>query len=233
MQRRDALLHVSGLLEGGVGLSQSAITFDETGFERQGDRDGVIVWVTPKGDGLGLFHYPIPPDIHTDLSDVDRVRAFYRRRIREVGLGVIEIDTVVIDGSTAVRTILKAAQQPTGRTYLGALTLPFRDFSYVLKVQCEERGMTGMRDGVVLDDLMSSGETEAEIESGRILGWLDDPYDPTETGSMTRNKAERPQYDAQFPDHPLSRARWVLNHLEHTVTIDEAVKRQPGFVWRG
>jgi len=33
-------------------------------------------------------------------------------------------------------------------------------------------------------------------------------------------------------DHPLSRARWVLNHLERTVAIDEAVKRRPAFVWR-
>jgi hypothetical protein len=124
-----------------VGLSRSAITFDETGFERQGYRNGVLIWLTPKGDGLGLFHYPIPPDIHADLSKFDSVRTFFRRCASEVGLGVVEIDTVVIDGYTAVRTLFKAAQQPTGRTYFGALTLPFRDFSYVMKVQCEERAM--------------------------------------------------------------------------------------------
>jgi hypothetical protein len=214
-------------------LPRSALTFNETGFERQGYHNDVLIWLTPKGDGLGLFHYPIPPDIHADLSNIDSVRAFFRRCASEVGLGVVEIDTVVIDGYTAVRTLFKAAQQPTGRTYFGALTFPFRDFSYVMKVQCEERGMTGVRDTVVSMTLIKLGEIVVDVESGRMTGWLDDPYDPTEVGPMTRNKSERPEYDAQFPDHPFSRARWVLNYLEHTVTIDEAVKRQPGFVWGG
>ena len=211
-------------------MSQSAIAFDETGFERRGENDGVLIWLTPQGDGLGLFHHP-RPHIEADLSNVDRVRDFYRRSASEVGLGVVEIETTVVDGCTVVRTLFKAAEQPTGRTYHGALTFPFRDFSYVLKVQCEERGMTGVRDAFVSAALMVSGETG--IESGRMTGWLDDPYDPAEAGPMTRNKSERPEYDAQFPDHPLSRARWVLNHLERTVTIDEAVKAQPGFIWRG
>lgn len=210
-------------------MSKSAISFDETGFEPHGENNGALIWLTPMGDVLGLFHYSLPPDIHADLSNVDSVRAFYRRSVSAVGFGVVEIDTVVIDGCTAVRTLFKVAQQPSGRTYLGALTFPFRDFSYVLKVQCDEHGMTGMRDTVVSMNLMRSSETGPDTELGTMHGWLDDPYDPTETGPMTRNKSERPEYDAQFPDHPLSRARWVLNHLEETITLDEAVKRQPGF----
>jgi hypothetical protein len=187
-------------------VSRLAITFDETGFEHHGEDNGAIIWFTPKGDGLGLFHYPIPPDIHADLSNIDSVRAFYRRIVSQSGLGVIEIDTVLVDGCTAVRTLFKAAQQPTGRTYLGALTFPFRDFSYVLKAQCEELGMTGVRDAVVATRLMTSGEIWLDAESGCMTGMLDDPYDPSETGPMTRNKSERPEYDALFPDHPLSRA---------------------------
>jgi hypothetical protein len=214
-------------------LSRRAITFDETGFEYQGEENGALIWFTPKGDGLGLFHYPIPPDIQADLSNIDSVRAFYRRIVNQAGLGVIEIDTVLVDGCTAVRTLFKAAQQPRGRAYLGALTFPFRDFSYVLKAQCEEHGMTGIRDAVVFTTLRNSGDTWLDTESDRMMGWLDDPYDPSETGAMTRNKSERPEYDAHFPDHPLSRARWVLNHLERTVAINEPIKSQPAFVWRG
>jgi len=214
-------------------VSRLAITFDETGFEHQGEDNGAIIWFTPKGDVLGLFHYPIPPDIHADLSNIDCVRAFYRRIVSQSGLGVIEIDTVLVDGCTAVRTLFKAAQQPTGRTYLGALTFPYRDFSYVLKAQCEELGMTGIRDTTVGTKLMASGDIGLDSESGMMTGWLDDPYDPSETGPMTRNKSELPEYDARFPDHPLSRARWVLNHLERTVAINETIKSQPAFVWRG
>src|SRR5262245_1247648 len=214
-------------------VSRVPTTFDETGFDRQGEQDGVFIWFTRGGDGLGLFHYAIPPDIEADLRSLDSVRGFYRERVRESGLGVIEINTVTVDGLTVVRTLFKAVQEPTGRTYLGALTFPFRDFSYVLKVQCEERGVTGVRDAVILTSLMESGETGLDTATGVITGWLDDPYDPRETGPMTRNKSERPEYDYRFPDHPVSRARWALDHLERTVIVDGEIKRQPEFVARG
>jgi hypothetical protein len=212
-------------------LSQSAIIFDETGFEFQRQENGVSIWYTPKNDGLGLFHYPIPPDIGADLNDIESIRFRYRQLANEVGFGIIEVETVIVNDCKAVRTLFKAAQQPTGRTYVGSLTFPFRDFSYVLKVQCAEFGTTGIRDSLILDTMMGSGEVEIDMESDRITGWLDDPYNPREIEPMTRNKSERPEYDAQFPDHPLSRARWVLNHLEQSVNIDDTVKRQPGFVY--
>jgi hypothetical protein len=150
--------------------------------------------------------------------------------VNEAGLGIIEIETLVIDACPAVRTVFKGSQEPTDRTYLGALTFPFRDFSYVLKVQCEEVGMTGMRDMVVFIKLRRSGEPGLDLDGGRMTSWLDDPYDPNENGSMTRNKSERPEYDAEFPNHPLSRARKLLDHLERTVRISDTVKRQPRFL---
>ena len=94
----------------------------------------------------------------------------------------------------------------------------FQNFSYVLKIESPELGITGIRDACVFS------------KDGQLLaGWLDDPYDPTERGPMTRNISERPEYDSRFPDHPLSRARRVLDHLQRTITIDSFVKRQPKF----
>jgi hypothetical protein len=86
------------------------ITFDERGFKFRGQDDGGLIWSTPSGDGLALYRFPIPPDIRADLDDLDDLRAFYRRSITPAGLGVIEIETRVIDGCRAVRTIFKAAQ---------------------------------------------------------------------------------------------------------------------------
>jgi hypothetical protein len=208
------------------------IAFDETDFERQGERDGAFVWFTPKGDGLGLYHYAVPPDIEADLRSVDSLRTAYRRNALKVGVGVVEIETCVVDSCTAVRTLFKVAQQPTGRSYVGALTFPFQHFSYVFKVQCPELGITGVRDAVVCAKLISTGEIKIDSTSGEVLGWLDDPYDPNETGALTRNRSERREYDSQFPDHPLSRARWVLDHLQQTAAVEDAVRRQPVFTWR-
>ena len=211
-------------------MRKNPLTFDETDFESQAGRDGVLVWLTPKGDSLGLFHFAVPPDIEANLENVDGVRAFYARSAHEADLGVVETEVVTVDGCVAVRTIFKLAQGQAGRTYLGALTFPFRNFSYVFKVQSPEGGVTGIRESAVLAALMSRGTQALDTNTGQLSGWLDAPYDSNEAGPMTRNISERPEYDAQFPEHPLSRARWVLEHLQRTVVVDDDVKRQPKYI---
>jgi hypothetical protein len=89
--------------------------------------------------------------------------------------------------------------------------------------------MTGLRDTFVLDKMLASGEVT--LRGNGIQGWLDDPYDPAEAGPMTRNKSERPEFDAVIPDHPLTRARALLNHLERTVVISDDLGRKPSYVY--
>jgi hypothetical protein len=57
---------------------------------------------------------------------------------RNAGIGVIEIETLEIDGVPSIRTLFKAKDKDRerGLVYTGAITLPFRDFSYVVKVGC-------------------------------------------------------------------------------------------------
>jgi hypothetical protein len=107
--------------------------------------------------------------------------------------------------------------------------LYYAPIKYVFKVQSPERGMTGVRESVVFATLTSAGRSPFDPKTCQLTGWLDDPYDSNEAGPMTRNISERPEYDSQFHDHPLSRARWVLDHLQRTVTIDDAVKQQAKF----
>ena len=78
----------------------------------------------------------------------------------------MEIETVNIDGCLSVRTIFKTAINPDGRGrgYLGSITLPYRDFSYVIKVQSSEQGMTGMREAIVAERLMASGSMQLDQE---------------------------------------------------------------------
>jgi hypothetical protein len=208
---------------------KSLLTFDETNFEFRGAQDSVRLWLTPNGDSLRLFHFPVPPDIEADLHDMGSVRAFYRRVASQAGLGVLEIDTGVVNGCSVVRTLFKVAQGRMGRIYIGALTFPFRDFSYVFRVESPELGMTGSRETAVFAKLISKGEASIDTGSNPLTGWLDDPYDSNEVGPMTRNISERPEYDTLFPNHPLSRARWILDHLQYTLSIDDSVKRQPNF----
>lgn len=109
--------------------SYNSISFDATGLTLQGEANGARIWHTEAGDGLGLFYFDKSPDIGADINTLDALRHFYRNSVVPAGLGLIEVETLQIDGCLTVRTIFKSPQQPRGMTYIGSLTLPFRDFS--------------------------------------------------------------------------------------------------------
>src|SRR5262245_40724545 len=115
--------------------SLDSVTFDLPGLVLQGDLDGVRNWSTAQGDSISLNDFRIATDIEGDIRSTTSVRNFYRTGVVTSGAAIIEVDTPEIDRCLAIRVIIKVPQQPHGITYLGSVTLPFRDFSYVLKIQ--------------------------------------------------------------------------------------------------
>jgi hypothetical protein len=218
-------------------LSLNSVSFDTTGFTLEEDGDVRRVWHTASGDGVGAFLFNLAPDIEARLDSIDDVRRSYRASAMAAGLGVIEIDTPQVEGCIAVRTIFKAPQQPHGMTYLGAITLPFRDFSFVVKAQCAEHGTTGMREAIIFDAMLASGQIKPEDfaraeKTGTVPGWMQDPYDSTIKWSVLRNLSEDEQYDAQFPNHPLSRIRSLLHSVQSSLRLAPEVMNAPPYVFR-
>jgi len=161
-----------------------------------------------------VYFFPVPPDLPAQAASVDELAGFYRRLLGDSGGKLVEVGVVVAGGCPAVRAILSVPQQPTGRTYVGSLTVPFRDFSFVLKCQCAEGGPTGLKEALLFDRSLASNEP-MQIEGGRfqIPGWNPD--------------AE--SYDAEFPDHPVARARRVLTHVAASLVVADDVRELPGF----
>jgi hypothetical protein len=142
---------------------------------------------------------------------------------------MIEVEVLSLDGCDVMRTILKQPQRPRGNTYVGSLTLAVRDFAYEIKVQCEERGTTGIREAVVGDAWMKA---RGKVDPKDLLrGWNSDPYDPTFKAQVQRNVADSSDYDAQFPAHPLSRLRRVLDQMQGSLRIAASVKEAAPFVF--
>ena len=125
---------------------------------------------------------------------------------------------------------MSAPQQPHGMSYVSSITLPRRDFSFVVKIQCPEQGTTGIRDAMIGELMMRSGQVEIE-DNGQISGWWADPYDPIFDSGLARNLAEDEKYDGDFPDHPLSRLSPILRRIEGTLRVAADVKAEPGFVF--
>jgi hypothetical protein len=220
--------------------SLNSIEFDTSGFDFGGEHDGALIWYTPAGDGIGLWYFSIAPDLAVDLNAIDRVRDYHRASAINNGMAIVEVDVLQLAGCQSLRQIIKVPQQPKGMLYMGSITFPFRDFSYVLKVQCMETGTTGVRDSTVLAQKMSAGEVSFDEETKKLRGWMYDPYDPTISypllpsgGMCCYNSSDAVEYDRVFPTHPLSRLRKILAGIQSTLVVDRSVSNAPKFEYRG
>ncbi len=93
--------------------------------------------------------------------------------------------------------------------YIMNMNVAFDDAIWFVNSDFHEEGVTGMRDAMVLSMLQNEGE----LEAGSMDGWTQDPYDPDFKLGFLMNKSENAEYDAMFPDHPLSMARNLVSEL--------------------
>jgi len=212
--------------------SLASVTFDASGFRFHSEGDGTRVWSTPAGDRVGLYYFALKPDLDADLQSVDATRHVCRSRAAAIGAAIIEVSITIVDGCRALRQVIKVPQQPHGMVYLGSLVLPFRDFSFVVKVQCHEWGLTGVRDSVILDEATADGQvTWPDDDREGLHGWMYDPYDPALHDGFHYNLSEASEYDSRFPTHPLTRLRSVLAHLEQSIHVTTEVRHSPAYIF--
>lgn len=193
--------------------SPDAFTFDASRYEFQGDRDGARVWFLPEGGGVGLYFFPRKPDLPMRVTSVVQLRDSYTARM-DGKLQVVECRVLPLDGVPSIWLIAKGPDEQTrGSVYLGSLTIPFRDFSFVIKIQCQEQGATGMREALLVDEALKNGT--GRIEDGRFvpMGWSFDDE----------------QFDERLPQHPLSRVRRELRHIASSAHIEPKVRDEPRF----
>jgi hypothetical protein len=210
-----------------------ALTFDTTGWtEAQCHRDDVgcvRAWRNAAGDELTLCFYDTPPEPPIAHAALDDWRQYYREMLDSLGGGLVELAVVSLDGLPALKIVGKMPQPTGGLCYLGMLRVLRRSFSYALKLDCPELGLTGLREAMVLDRELARGPVGGGLV-GMPPGWASIPYDPTIRGRGLPTRADDAEYDAEFPQHPLSRLRHALGDLERSVVIAEHIKATPPYL---
>ena len=204
--------------------STDDLLLNSADWSLEGAESLTSTWRNSDGDGLGIYHYDSPPDIEASLDDLDGLRSFYRHMVANAGGAMLQLDVVRVAGVQAVRLCLKVPQPESGMTYIASLTFPFEHFSFVVKAQCAETGITGMRDTVVFAKLGMSAD-----RSGKVVGWDQDPYDATHMAPLLRNRSDDVEWDAMFPGHPLSRARRYMDSLSASITLTDDVRSAAPF----
>lgn len=193
--------------------SLDSVSFDTTRYQFEGEVDGQRTWFTPEGDGIGLFFFPMPPDLPPGAQSSSELREFYRGLVCKDEVQMIEFRLLPVAGVSSIWMVLKIPAKPHGMTYLGSLTIPFAGFSFVVKMQCEEQGVTGLRETA----LFLKGQKEGSVTLGADGKFAGD-WSPDD-----------PRFDDMFPDHPLSRLRREFGHIVASLQIQEATKKERPF----
>jgi hypothetical protein len=99
---------------------------------------------------------------------------------------VIEIERRDVDGGVALDVLHRMQYQPGGEIIMGHTLVPVHDGLFEARWLAREQGATGLRESVVLMKTIAAG-SDADF--------------------LPQAAYDHPEYDIEFPDHPLSRAR--------------------------
>ncbi|MGE8553749.1 MAG: hypothetical protein ACN6OB_07405 [Chryseobacterium jejuense] len=210
-----------------IKVNLHSVTIPDEGWTKVSEDNEAIRWVNPQQSALIVLHFfDKEPDIPT-AQDLDYLKKFYRNIAAASNGGTIETDIIHIHNIPCVKTIIKIPQEETGMAYIASITIPFENCSYVVKIQTDEIGITGMRDALILDRLHKVGEVEIDEEN--MKNWFEDPYDPDFKQGTLMNKSEQEKYDHEFPEHPLSIARSLIKSIAATIIFKKEIKELPSF----
>jgi hypothetical protein len=207
--------------------SINSITIPSFGWDKEEETISKIEWINEDATiSLLLNFFDIEPNIPT-ITDLKKIRDFYRNSISQVNGGLIEVDVIDLKGYKAIKTIFKVKQEPTGMIYLASLTIPFEKCSYVIKIQAPEFDVTGIRDAVILEKLLT--ENKITFKENGLENWFEDPYEKDFKSNCLMNKSELSIYDDMFVNHPLSQARKLIAEIEKGIEFKPEILRNKKF----
>lgn len=209
-------------------LTSRSVILPETGWKLIEQNAQERTWINETGNAaFSFFFFDIKPDLPFQTMNINAYRSSYRMAALKHEGGIVESDFVDLKGINGLRFIIKVPMGEHGMRYLSAVTIPFRNYSYVLRVQAEEAGTTGIRDAVVASQLMATGEIKPG-DNG-FENWFADPYDKIFRQGRLMNKSEDRKYDAVFPDHPLTIVRRMLQKLETEIQFAPEIYKAEKF----
>jgi hypothetical protein len=182
------------------------------GWELVHQESATAVWRDATGDVISLTRSTMEPSMPTPDSHGDGLRSYCRGVAEDQGAGLVEAATVVGAEGPSIAYIYKRLDAPA-ITFFGVAATPVALDAWTWMVIAYERGVTGMREAVVTDRLLAAGQLTLESYEA---SWARDPYDPSYAGvdrRTLRYLSDAEEYDAEFPNHPLTKVRRELRRL--------------------
>lgn len=176
-----------------------SLRFDQTGWQPL--QPGAFR--NADGDTVALYGFDIPPDLPASLEQLDLLRRGTAAKTAGSGGGLIELDVITLDGLPAVRQIVKLPlpDRPTGVAYVASFTVPRADRSLVLKIQCLEQGVTGMRDSTALNHYLTEYGQGRDLQD-MMRWWAQHAYAPELQGGLPATSPRTPAGTRTSPSTP-------------------------------
>lgn len=170
------------------------------------------------GDMVNVSYFDLVPDLPAPLEDLPTLRRRLAERSAENGC-LIEAFVVWLDAQPALLRMekLPLPQQPHGLVFAASVIVPKARSSAVLQILCPETGTTGPREALLATKIGFDGMYPPH------------PYAPEVRGRLPYNAADDMRWDAEFPDHPLSRARRWIAHTVPTARLAPEFAALPPF----
>lgn len=181
------------------------------GWEFLQQTDDSATWRDAEGDVISLNLQP-PDQLFPDVGDEGAVRGYARIMTEGQRAGLIEAAVSRSDDEKRMTYVYKKLEKPAFKFY-GVIVMPFSKGTWIWMVFAPERGTTGVREALITERLFNSGQLT--IESYKAT-WAKDPYDPGYRGvprETLRYRSDAEEFDADFPNHPLSKVRRELRRL--------------------
>lgn len=117
--------------------------------------------------------------------------------------GLVEVSSGdTPSGNPYILSIVKTKTGQPGVQYGLTMDVGLGDAAMHVQGFFDEKGVTGIRAAAVFSALRNKGEIGPEMQ-----GWSRDPYDGAYERGFLMNMSEGEDYDAMFPEDPLSMAR--------------------------
>jgi hypothetical protein len=170
-------------------------------------------WRDPTGDVINLTLFPVDQALAIPkLSDTKSLQNYCRAIAESQSSGLVEVTSTVGAEGPCVAYIYKRLRIPAF-TFFGVVATPVPHGTWTWLVVAYERGTTGVREAVITSKLVEAGQLTLESYEA---SWAQDPYDPSYRGvdgKTLRYVSDAEEYDAAFPDHPLTKVRRELRRL--------------------
>jgi hypothetical protein len=151
------------------------------------------------------------------------MRSTWRKRAARLDASLVQADITQIGPALGFFAVIKSRDGLKAK-YSGSLLVPLAAPHYEIRMDAEERGITGQRDAIVTACLAQRGEIRLELPDARggparISGFCEDPYDPQFDRDTLNCVSDDERVDLVLSDHPLSRMRRTLALIRESLTF--------------